>query len=65
MQDTNLLQNPITVKLMNEAAREDIDKLLQGSTPQTYDAFIEENKMGMAPPVGLSLIHISEPTRPY
>tara|TARA_R100001369_G_scaffold6066_1_gene16605 strand:- start:5871 stop:7838 length:1968 start_codon:yes stop_codon:yes gene_type:complete len=52
MQDTNLLQNPITSKLMNEAAREDIDKLLQGSTPQTYDAFIEENKMGMAPPVG-------------
>tara|TARA_R110002126_G_scaffold213813_1_gene360234 strand:+ start:82 stop:2043 length:1962 start_codon:yes stop_codon:yes gene_type:complete len=52
MQDTNLLQNPITAKLMNEAAREDIDKLLQSSTPQTYDAFMEENKMGMAPPVG-------------
>ena len=46
------IQNPITAKLMNEAAREDIDKLLQGSTPQTYDAFIEENKMGMASPVG-------------
>jgi hypothetical protein len=52
MQDTNLLQNPITAKLINEAAKEDIDKLLQDSTPQTYDAFIEENKMGMAPPVG-------------
>ena len=46
------IQNPITTKLMNEAAREDIDKLLQSSTPQTYDAFMEENKMGMAPPVG-------------
>ena len=39
-------------QLMNVAGKEDIDKLLQSSTPQTYDAFMEENKMGMAPPVG-------------
>ena len=43
------------------------ERLKNGASLVLYDGkeFIEENGKGLSPLLKLSLIHISEPTRPY